>query len=293
VLSGDLDLTTIGTLKGDDVEPLQKMWESQGSGTVIVTYNDVVAARLSYRDLSAPWVQDKRVRHALLYGLQRQELADTFSPGSRPPDLYLPPEDPVYKLAEQRGFERYPFNPQMVERLMADAGWTRGPDGSFQSATGQRFQIDVRVVANAPVNVRRGEELFAIPTQATNRPELKAASPGVFIMPDSMVPSHFEIFRSNVIASPENRWSGINILGYASPEFDRRYVEYLNTLEVQKRRSVYADLQRWMIDELSYLPLYYDVGSSTTVFRKGIRGPGPVIPDQIVGTWNIHAWEMD
>src|SRR5207249_9571963 len=133
--------------------------------------------------------QDKRVRHALLYGVDRQALADTFSQGSRPPDLYLPPEDPVYKLAEQRGFERYPFNLAQAERLMADAGWTRGADGVFQSAAGQRFAIEVRVVANAPVNVRRGEvlsdlwkrsgfnsDLFSIATQATNRTELKAAA---------------------------------------------------------------------------------------------------------------------
>jgi peptide/nickel transport system substrate-binding protein len=307
VLSGDLDLVTIGTLKGDDVEPLQRMWEPQGNGKVIITYNDIVAARLNYRNPSYPWVQDKRVRHALMYGLERQEMADTFSAGSRPPDLYLPPDDPVYKLADQRGFPRYPFNVQQADRLMADAGWIRGPDNLYQNAaTGQPFYIEVRIVANAPVNTRRGEvlsqlwkragfgsELHPITTQATNRPELKATAPGVFIQPDSMVPTHFELFQSKNIATAENRWSGINIGAYNSPEFDRRFNEYLNTLEVEKRRSVYADLQRWMIDELNYLPLYYDVGSSVTVFRRGVSGPTGVLPTQVVGTWNVHTWEMD
>src|SRR5204862_3143773 len=109
-------------------------------------------------------------------------------------------------------------NQATAERLMADAGWTRGAEGWFQNQAGQRFQFDVRVVANAPVNVRRGEvlselwkrsgfysELFAIATQATNRPELKAMSPGVFVMPDPMVPTHFELFRSALNATEQNR----------------------------------------------------------------------------------------
>src|SRR4029453_9456336 len=140
----------------------------------------------------------------------------------------------------------YPFNQATAERLMADAGWTRGAECWFQNPNGQRLQFGGRVVANAPGIVRRGEvlselwkrsgfysELFAIATQATNRPELKAMSPGVFVMPDPMTPTHFELFRAANIATEANRWSGINILAYNNPEFDRLYTEYVNTLEVE------------------------------------------------------------
>ena len=306
LLSGDIDLVTVGTLRGDDLPPIRSAWEAQNFGTVLSSQTDVVAARLSYRDPSAPWVQDKRVRHALVHGIDRQVMADTFTPGTTPPQLWLPMDDPVYKLAEQRGFPRYPYDVTQAERLMRDAGWTRGTDGMYQNAAGQKFNIEVRVVANAPVNTRRGEaladqwkqsgfgsQLYAIPTNAANRQELKAVAPGVFIMPDTMASNLFDMFLSHQIAAAENRWSAQNLLAYVNPEFDRRYQEYSNALELERRRSLHADLQRWMADEMSYLPIYYDVGSTTTAFRRGIRGPGPVIPAQMVGTWNIHLWEMD
>ena len=35
MLSGDLDVTTVGALRADDVEPPQRMWEVDGKGTVV------------------------------------------------------------------------------------------------------------------------------------------------------------------------------------------------------------------------------------------------------------------
>jgi peptide/nickel transport system substrate-binding protein len=252
-------------------------------------------------------VQDKRIRHALVHGIDRQTLTDTFTPVAnvRPPDIFAPTDDAVYRLADQRGIPRFPYDLAQAERLMREAGWTRGADGMFQNAAGQRFTIEVRVVANAPINVRRGEaladlwkrsgfdsEFYPIPSQSRDRQELKATAPGVFVQPDTMTPDLFDLFRSTQIATAENRWQGRNLLGYVNPEFDRRYSEYTNTLEVARRQSAHGDLLRWMADEMVFLPLYYDVGTTTTAFRKGIRGPGHVPPAQVIMTWNIHDWEM-
>src|SRR5438093_656147 len=68
----------------------------------------------------------------------------------------VPRDDPVYKLAEQRGFAKYPYDLARAERLLTDAGWTRGADGSLMPALGQRFPIEVRVVDSTPVNSRQG-----------------------------------------------------------------------------------------------------------------------------------------
>lgn len=305
LLSGDIDVVHAGTLKPDDLTPVKTAWQTSGDGTVLEALTDVVAARLSFRDPASPWFSDKRVRHALVHGIDRQVLADAFYTGPRPPDVFALTDDPVYRLADQRGIPRYPYDLGQAERLMRDAGWTRGADGTYQNPAGQRFGIQVRVVANAPVNTRRGEaladqwkqsgfggELFIIATQARDRQELKANSPGVFVMPDTLTPDLFEMFQSTHIALAENRWQGTNLLGYVNPEFDRRYGEYANALEMGRRQSIHADLLRWMADELPYLPLYYDVGSTTTVFRRGVSGPGRLSPVQKVTPWNIHEWEM-
>ncbi len=306
VLSGDIDEVNAGTLKPDDLTPVKNAWQASGEGTVLEALTDVVAARLSFRDPTSPWFSDRTVRHALVNGIDRQVMADTFYPGPKPPDIFALTDEPVYRLAQQRGFPTYPYDVGQAERVMRDAGWTRGPDSVFQNAAGQKFGIQVRIVANAPVNTRRGEvladqwkqsgfggELFIIATQATNRPELKATSPGVFVMPDTLSPDVLDMFQSFNVAAATNRWSGTNLLGYNNPEFDRLYNGYANALEETKRQSLQADLLRFVADDMFYIPLYYDVGSTTTVFRRGIRGPGRLSPVQKVTTWNIHEWEMN
>jgi peptide/nickel transport system substrate-binding protein len=305
VLSGDIDVVNAGTLKPDDLTPVKNAWQASGEGTVLEALTDVVAARLSFRDPTAPWFSDTRVRHALVNGLDRQLMADTFYPGPKPPDIFALTDDPVYQLAQQRGFPTFPYDVSQAERVMRDAGWTRGADSTFQNAAGQKFGIQVRIVANAPVNTRRGEvladqwkqsgfggELFIITTQATNRPELKATSPGVFVMPDTLAPDLLDMFQSFNVATANNRWAGTNLLGYNNPEFDRLYNSYTNSLEEAKRQSNQADLLRFVADDMFYIPLYYDVGSTTTVFRRGIKGPGRLSPVQKVTPWNIHEWEM-
>src|SRR5207248_3755881 len=54
-----------------------------------------------------------------------------------------PPNHPVYALLGQRGLSRYPFDLNQAERLMAEAGWTRGPGGTYRSATGEPFTFDI------------------------------------------------------------------------------------------------------------------------------------------------------
>jgi peptide/nickel transport system substrate-binding protein len=239
--------------------------------------------------------------------IDRQELADTFYPGrSGPVDLFAAKEDPVYRLAEQRGFRKYPYSITDAERLLAEAGWTRGADRKFQNSAGERFNIEVRVVANTPSNVQQGlalvdqwqrggmeSEIFSIAGSATNKPELKASNKGVFVQPDPMEPAFMEGFISAQMQTPENKWQGRNLSGYLNPDFDRLYAQYVNTLELGKRREVYADVLKRGADEVMFLPLYYSSGSNTAAFRRGLRGPGQVLPNQVVTTWNIHEWEMN
>ena len=59
-----------------------------------------------------------------------------------------------------------------------------------------------------------------------------------------------------------------------------------------QRQSTYADLLRWLSDEVIFFPLFYTVGSSITAFRKGVRGPTNLTSFSRIGTWNVHEWEL-
>jgi len=304
MLSGDTDLVTIATLKMEDVDPIASAWGPQG-GTVIPSYTDAMVSRFQFRDPGAPWVRDVRVRQALVHLVDRQTLAETFSPVGGVADIFVSKDDPAYQLAEQRGFPRYGYDLSRAERLLNEAGWARGADGVFQNSSGQRFNIEVRVVESTPVNTRQGlalvdqwkrggleADFFSVGKNATNKAELKALSKGVFHQSDTLTPDTFELFSSSQFATEQNRWSGRNITAYGNPEFDRLYDQLGVELDASQRQSRYGDLLRFTTRELPFFLEYYDVSSAITAFRSGIRGPGPVAAISKVATWNIHDWEM-
>ena len=122
---------------------------------------------------------------------------------------------------------------------------------------------------------------------------MKARSTGVWLQPEDLGTSALSMFESARIASAANGWIGTNLTAYSNPEFERRWGEYTSTLDVTQRQSVYADLLRWLSDEVIFFPLFYTVGSSITAHRRGIRGPTNLTSFSRIGTWNIYAWEMD
>jgi hypothetical protein len=127
----------------------------------------------------------------------------------------------------------------------------------------------------------------------SNRNELKAQTEGIYLGNETVSVDVFQSFTAGQIATAENRWTGRNITYYNSPELETLYTRFANELDPTRRQAVEVDLLRWFAQELFVLPLYYTSATGNTTFRRGIRGPGSVLPVQKVGTWNIHEWEMD
>jgi peptide/nickel transport system substrate-binding protein len=302
LLAGDVDIV-MGAFKGEDIDVVRRAWEPTGAGTIIAAMSEAIMGTYQWRDPSAPWVRDVRVRQALAHLVDRQTLADSFSPGASPTDIFVTPDDPVFRLAEQRGFAKYPYDLARGERLLNEAGWTRGSDGTFQNA-GQRFKIEVRVVDVSRGNVQQATaladqwkrggvetDLFVIPFVGTNR-EARAMSP-FYWQSEGIQPWFFESFTTPQLQTAQNNWEGSNLSGFSDPEFDRLYTQYASTLDAPARQARYADLLKRVADEALFLPLYYSSGTSHTTFRRGIRGPGAVQQIQKAQSWNIHEWEMD
>jgi peptide/nickel transport system substrate-binding protein len=301
MLAGDIDLVTVGSLKMDDIQPVIDAWGTQ-RGTVIPSLTDATYAQFQFRNADYPWARDVRVRQAISHLVDRQTLADTFSPGGGPTDIFAAKQDPVYRLAEQRGFARFPYDVARAERLLGEAGWTRAADGVMANAAGQRLAIEVRVVSRVEEGLavadqwKRGgldAEMFTIGKGASNQQEMKATNKGVFWNAHTLTPDTLEMWKSNQIATEQNRWSGRNLSAYASPEFDRLFDGFVNELDTSKSQSLLADLLRWQAEELFWVPGYYEVASAITAFRAGIRGPGAILPVSKVATWNIHEWVVD
>jgi len=185
--------------------------------------------------------------------------------------------------------------------LLVDAGWTRGADGLLQNRGGQALDFEVRSNGDLPlalaaedmwkrggVNVRH----YSVPNNAVDRMKQRATmqgarfpSAGPQITDDLMVQ-----FTTAQIQSEANNWTSLNASGYSNPERDRLYAQYTQELDLAKRNSFNADFVKQIADDVLQIPIYYS--ATSTVFRRGVRGPVPFQPNQ-PAAWNIEEWDVD
>lgn len=114
LLSGEVDL--ISYVQPDDVDTLENAGIQVPEGT---------AAELIYFSFNRrnPVFDDDRVRQALIYGLDRQALADEVYNGHATPQYsFLPPGNEAYR-PEVKDFE---YNPDRARQLLAEAGYQPG-----------------------------------------------------------------------------------------------------------------------------------------------------------------------
>jgi peptide/nickel transport system substrate-binding protein len=306
LLSGDIDMTPMGAMKAEQLVAVKNAWDPTGVGTAYAQVGGARNYRFQYRDASAPWAQDVRVRQALIHMLDRQTIADTLVYGlTKPADTLPPPEDPIYGALDQKGFARYGYDLSRGQQLLAEAGWTRGSDGLYRSASGQLFDLEVRTSGKTD-NVREGQALasewksaginatpFAFADNAANKDELKAVYPGLLGWPLDFSPEAMQNWISSQIPTQAGGWKGSNFGGYVNQKFDSVYDEQLVALEAPKRQSLFADLLKILADDAVSVFLYYDTSTYTVAYRKGIRGVTRVPSLQQINAWNIQTWEMD
>ena len=184
LLAGDIDFIGDG-IRSENFAAARSAWE--GKGTLLQWASDPFGAQFQFRDRTAPW-QDLRARQAVVHLLDRQTMSDTFE-GAGAVDLFVVPNDPVHRVAEQVGYATYPYDPARAAQLLAAAGWTRGADGMLQNGAGQHFTMGMRVNANqsgpalAMVDYWKQGGIDtpyeAFPSNAVDRAMLRATFPGV------------------------------------------------------------------------------------------------------------------
>jgi peptide/nickel transport system substrate-binding protein len=304
LLAGDLDVLPAGAqLDAGQLTVIRDAWNVDAKGTVIPMPKGSRSAFVQMRDPSSPWMRDVRVRQALAHAIDRQLIVDTLQYGlTTPAYTSITPELEAFRLLEQRGLPKYEYDPARAERLLAEAGWTRGADNQMRNSAGQTFVINVTSTAQGD-NVKEAETIAAqwnaiglqsgpapIPANAANRDELKNTFQGVFMWPGGNLATALDSFTTGSIPSERTRWKGNNYGGYSNPTFDRLYDEFGVTLDSTRSQSLIADMMKILADDVATIPIYY--AALGLAARKGVEGPGPAAPSQAANAWNIHTWDV-
>jgi peptide/nickel transport system substrate-binding protein len=307
LLSGHVDVAPVGSLELENGAAIKEAWDPTGGGTVLSLPNHFHHILLTMRDPSAPWAKDPRVREAMLHLQDRQSLVDSLLVGlTTVADLPLAPDDHVIPLVRRLGVPTPTYDLNEAQRLLAQAGWTKGPDGMERNAAGQPFTIQfVEAGAADSIDAREGLVIvdwwkaggldaspvtFALDDVNIDQKRATVnggAGRGTVVTPSLILSS----FTTAQIASDQNRWRGSNRPGYSNPAFDRLFDEWSGTIDARDRDQQVAEMIKLLADDVAYLPLYYS--PDVMAFRKGVRGPGNAPAAQVINAWNVHTWEMD
>jgi peptide/nickel transport system substrate-binding protein len=281
---------------------LKQQWEAEGRGTVMPVPSRLRQMQMQYRDPTAPWASDRRVRQAMLQLIDRQGLVDSVISGLSPVGhTALIPSDPAYALLERRGLPTYPYDRAQGERLLDAAGWPRGADGIRSNAAGTPFRFNPANVGESDQDetlvivdgLKAGGIAAApdiIPEVAPDANERRARASGV-ARPAIADGTYWDRFITSQISADANRWRSTNTGGYANADFDRLVDQWRGTLDPTALVEKTADLHKYLLDDLVALPLYYQL--EIFAYRKGLNGPGAFTSRGRNALVDIPTWTLD
>jgi peptide/nickel transport system substrate-binding protein len=316
VLAGEIDVIPAGAqLDIGQMVVLRQAWEPTGAGLTLFNPKSVRTLYLQFREYGAPWVQDLRVRQALLHALDRDQIVEALLYGlTERADFYVPPDDPVYRMAQERGLPRYSFDLARVERLMGEAGWTRGADRNFRNGAGQLVNIDngAGQLVNIDVtvdgqgdNVKEAETVagqwsaagfqsraapYAPGVTSQDGRQIRHSMQGVMLWPWNFGVADPRIATSYEVGNERNRWNGGNYGGYSNPAYDALWDQLTDELDLPKRRETHFQMIKLLAEDLPVFPLFYRVTGLAA--QKTVEGPGRTAPLQAASSWNIHTWNL-
>jgi len=200
----------------DGARIVAQEWARTGEGTVDFQANTARHLLLQLRpEYASPRdLTDVRVRKALMYGMDRNELAETVAPGAAVVvNSTTYPDSALGRVVEARAV-RYDYDPARAAALMAEAGWQKGPDGMLSKA-GERFSLRFRAgTGNADATLlfpvieqqyrKVGLEFVLELTNASDA-QAEATFPGIWFsaLPDNQT-GFLARFQSANVASPQN-----------------------------------------------------------------------------------------
>jgi peptide/nickel transport system substrate-binding protein len=250
-------------------------------------------------NLDAPTLADRRVREALLTGLDRATMTKTLFDGRQAvADSFVEPQDAGFT----DDVPHYPYDPARAKQLLEDAGWHAQPDGTRKNADGKTLSLELATTAG-----NRSRELVEQVLQSQWKQigvDIRIHNePARVLFGETLQHRRFElamyawisapenaprsIFRSDEVPSAANSYAGQNLSDYKNPEMDHIIDALEIELDPQKRKALWAEAQRLYATDLPSLPLYFK--SDAFILPKWLTGLRPT-GNQAPSTLWVADW---
>ncbi|MDR7522329.1 MAG: peptide ABC transporter substrate-binding protein [Armatimonadota bacterium] len=252
-------------------------------------------------NLDNEWLRDKRVRQAIAHAINREEMSQKLFYGKQPVAHTWLPE-------RHEGFnpnvKKYAYDPARARALLAEAGFTMGPDGVLRDARGRRVEMTIMTTAGNAVREQvqqiMKEQLRAVGIdlridnrpagvlfgQVTRRREFPHMVMYAWVMSPLTLPHAF--WHSNQIPAAANNWEGSNYPGWRNAENDKLCDEALQEIDTAKRVALLKRQQELWAEDLPAIPLYFRLSLTTSHKRLANVKPAGLSGTYI--NWNSQEW---
>ncbi len=256
---------------------------------------------------------DVRVRQALAYCLDRQQVVDSVLSGlSSIPNTYLPEDHPLYNS----DVAAYSLNVAAAGKLLDLAGWKdidNDPSTPRQAwgvpgiPSGTPFEVNyatTNAVQRQQVSTILAGSLaqcgIKVNVQYLDANTLYAPGPaGIlfgrnfdmveFAMGSTGIEPPCDWYTSFQVPNPVNNWVGTNVSGYSNPVFDTACLSSQQTLPDDPfHAAAYAQVQSIFATDLPVIPLYWRV--KTAAARSDLCNFS-LDPTAASNLWNIEAFD--
>jgi peptide/nickel transport system substrate-binding protein len=239
-------------------------------------------------NLENPILADKRVRQALLYGMDREQMNQRIFSGKQPvADTSVSPMD---KVASDN-ITKYGYDKDKAAALLEAAGWTDIRDGVRHNAEGEPLKIEIMSTAGNKtrelleqiiqgqlkeigVDLRiRNEAPRVFFGQTTRERRFTGLALFAWVSAPENVPR--STLHSTEIPTAENNYAGQNYSTISLPELDAAIEAVEQTLTLEGRRPYWEKIQQIYSEELPVLPLFWRPNSYILPhWLKGARPTG-------------------
>ncbi|HDR7616541.1 MULTISPECIES: ABC transporter substrate-binding protein [Bacillus] len=267
--TGEVDYTGLGT--GDEVLEQAKALEFAN-----IQIETAASFSYIYMNNNKPYLKDKKVRQALIYGLDRKKYVDTALKGYG--TVANVPIHPTSWAYTEEGVNKYEYDKEKAKKLLDEAGWKVGSDG-IREKDGQKLKLSYFGPSSA-----KDSDLL-IPIAKENYKEI-----GVEFNPEFM---DFNTMLSKVnkgdydlasvstpITSDPSETageysSGVNekSLGYKNTKVDELIQKGIETVDIEKRKPIYKELYKELSDDPPVILLNYR--RTITGYNGNIKGIDP------------------
>jgi peptide/nickel transport system substrate-binding protein len=268
--SGNIDSINSYGLTMDQALAFEKKVQAEKLSFQVV-YNPSISWEHIDLNLQNPILQDLRVRQALIYAINRQELVKALYDGKQiVADQFLPPDD-AWSPKDPKQIKIYPFDPKKAKALLEEAGWKLNEKDGYRYKNGEKLSLQFMttagnqnretvqvylqgfwknvgiqiVIKNEPARVLFGETM------------IKRAFTGLIMYANSAEGDLRPFFHSSQIPNESNGWSGVNASGWKNSKVDQLIEQVELEFNPQKQAKAAHQMVRLYTEELPSIPLFY------------------------------------